>query len=771
MDHRKTAESVLKGLGGPENIDYFTHCATRLRVTLHDKSAVDKPAIEKTEGVLSVIEQSGQTQVVIGNEVASVYDELARMPGMDRDSREAGSARAAGSEAGIGDAGQAPGKKAGPITRMFDVLSDSFRPVLWALLGSSMILTLIVLLQQLGFFGHYTNFAGETVTADLVNGPRLGDEAASADLLNQWRAQFPFWFIILGAAMSVLNFMPILIGATAAKRLGANMWVGAAIPAALMTSAFSGLNEIADANGVVPLFSIGGWDVPLYMFDYTGQIFPPLFAVALLAPLERLLKRVIPNVLHMVFVPMLSLLIMVPLTALVIGPIGVNLGLGISEVFQWLNDINPAIVGVVVAGSYLFMVPLGLHWPLNAVMISNLSTLGYDFIQSPMAAYNFAVFGVVTGVAIRAARDKELRQVATGAAVSGLVGGISEPSLYGVVLRYKRVFPLILVPAMIAGGLISWMGVRSYAFAFTSLLSIPAMQPIPLFVIGLAVAFGGGLVGVLVFGFRSKEQREADLARQNIPADAVPSEENAPDLVGAGVGASAGSVSEAAVAGASAGAGTGTSVGAGPGAGAGVPATSGTGGSTATGAGTAAASGSETAPARDAGSPPAGRDGAPWSSDEEAGSGVVTVGAPLAGRAVDLAEVPDPIFAAGKLGRGVAIEPSEGTVTAPEGGTVIATPASGHAIGLRLDSGVELLIHVGIDTVNLRGEGFEVAVAKGERVAAGQTLLTFDAAAIRDAGYPLVTPVLVTNTPRFEAVDGLPAERVAPGDEVISIRR
>ncbi|WP_129656730.1 glucose PTS transporter subunit IIA [Rothia halotolerans] len=754
MDYRKTAESVLEGLGGAENVDYFTHCATRLRVTLHDKGEVDKPAIEKTEGVLSVIEQSGQTQVVIGNEVASVYDEMTRLPGMDPETRGEGAQRSDDA----GDGGDE--KKAGVITRMFDVLSDSFRPVLWALLGSSMILTLIVLLQQLGVFGQYTNFAGETVNVDLVNGPSLSDDAASSDLLNQWRAQFPFWFIILGAAMSVLNFMPILIGATAAKRLGANMWVGAAIPAALMTSAFTGLNEIADGNGMIPLFSIGGWDVPLYMFDYTGQIFPPLFAVALLAPLERLLKRIIPNMLHMVFVPMISLLIMVPLTALVIGPIGVNLGLGISEIFQWLNDINPAIVGVVVAGAYLFMVPLGLHWPLNAVMISNLSTLGYDFIQSPMAAYNFAVFGVVTGVAIRAARDKELRQVATGAAISGLVGGISEPSLYGVVLRYKRVFPLILVPAMIAGGLISWMGVRSYAFAFTSLLSIPAMQPIPLFVIGLAVAFGGGLVGVLVFGFRSREQREADLAKQNLAPDAVPTEENAPDLVGAGVSAGAGSAAdgEAAPAGSSGGSGTGLAA---------APVSS---------APSApwAASGDDAA---GAGEGPAGTAEGPASGTAASGSpeaseaAEITVGSPLSGRAVPLSEVPDPIFAAGKLGQGVAIEPSEGVVSAPGAGKVIATPASGHAIGLRLDSGVELLIHVGIDTVNMRGEGFEVAVSKGDRVEAGQRLLAFDAAAIREAGYPTITPVLVTNTPKFAAVEGLPADAVQPGDEVISIRR
>ena len=681
MKNHELGEKILQGLGGPENIAHFTHCATRLRVTPSSNEKVDRTKIENLPGVLSIIEQSGQTQVVLGDRVEAVYNEMLTLPGMknlgeDDDSK----AKSSG------------GKKAGWLTNVFDVLSDSFRPLLWALLGTSMILTLIVFLQQLGFFGQYTDLTtGQSVNIDIVNGPRFPpeDTAAAAkakSLETEWMKQFAFWYILKAAALSVLNFMPIMLGATAAKRLGANMWVGAAIPAALMTSTFQSLTKLADPATKMLDVSIMGLHLPLYAYDYTGQVFPPLLAVALLAPLERLLKKIIPNMLQMVFVPMLSVIILVPVTAFVVGPIGIGVAMGISDFLKNVNDVAPGAVGALIAGLYLFMVPLGLHWPLNAVMINNLQTLGTDFIQSPMGAYNFAVFGAVTGVAIRASRNKELRQTAVGASMSGLLGGISEPSLYGVVLRYKRVIPLILVPAVAGGATISLLGVKSHAFAFTSLLSIPAMQPSALYALGLSIAFGGAMTGVLLFGYESRNAAKT----ADTPAD------SARDAA-ASASAKKDSADQA---------------------------------------GSASAAATAAAPALEAGT-------------------VLEVASPLEGKAVALSEVPDPIFAAGKLGEGVAVEPTGTTVVAPAAGKVAATYPSGHAVGLKLDNGVELLVHVGLDTVNLDGEGFTVKVKKGDQVAAGDTLIEFDPAVIKKAGYPLITPVIVTNTRKFASVEGV----------------
>ena len=675
MNNRELGEKILDGLGGPENISHMTHCATRLRVTPVSNEAVQNEKIKSLPGVLTVIEQSGQTQVVLGDRVEAVYNEINALPSMSKQAESEAPA-------------ESNGKKAGWLTNVFDVLSDSFRPLLWALLGTSMILTLIVFLQQLGFFGQYTDLTGQVVNVDIVNGARVADKEAATALNNQWMHQFAFWYILKAASLSVLNFMPIMLGATAAKRLGANMWVGAAIPAALMTGTFTDLTALADPATKVLNVPFFGLDLPLYAFSYTGQVFPPLLAVALLAPFERFLKKVIPSMLQMVFVPMISVMILVPLTVFLVGPIGIGVAMGISDFLKMINDVAPGVVGALIAGLYLFMVPLGLHWPLNAVMINNLQTMGTDFIQSPMGAYNFAVFGLVTGVAIRAKKDRELRQTAIGASMSGLLGGISEPSMYGVVLRYKRVIPIILVPAVIGGATISMLGVKSYAFAFTSLLSIPAMQPSYLYVIGLAIAFFGAMAGVLVFGYESKDDAAKHAAQRAKEEAAEAAAEKKVEKK------------------------------------------------------------AEEAPKAEAAAPAAA---APAAAGE-----VIELHAPIEGTAVALADVPDPIFAAGKLGEGVAIEPTGTTVAAPAAGKVAATYPSGHAVGLKLENGIELLIHVGLDTVNLDGKGFSVKVAKGDVVAAGDTLIEFDPEVIKEAGYPLITPVIVTNTRKFAEVKGLP---------------
>lgn len=647
---KSTSEMILEKVGGAENVASLTHCATRLRFQLHDQSKADQAALDANPDVLGVVPQ-GTTgiQVVMGGDVANFYQEIIQLPGMSSEGGNSGKKQYGGVRA-----------KSSSVDFAFEFLSDTFRPILWALLGASLIITLLVLFDTFGI---------QDFRQDL--------------------AEQPAGFRLLHAMWSsVFHFLPIMIGATAARKLGANEWVGAAIPAAFLTPAFAAMGSVGDT---VDIFGL-----PLVVNGYGGQVFPPLIAAIGLFWVEKGLKKIIPGSVQMVFVPFFSLMILIPLTAFVFGPFGIGIGNGITAVLTAVNGFSPFILAIIIPVLYPFLVPLGLHWPLNAIMVSNLATLGYDFIQGPMGAWNFACFGVVTGVMIVSAREGNtaMRQVSIGGMMAGLLGGISEPSLYGVLLRFRKSY-MRLLPGCVAGGIVmGFFDVKAHAFVFTSLLTIPAMDPMGGYAIGLAVAFFTSMLLVIFFDYRTASEKEEVLA-ELAAARQTPVEE-AP--VAAPVAAAAAAAT--------------------------------------TGGGVATATKTEVKPALVAGA-------------------VTEFPAPLEGELVELSAVPDPIFAAAKLGKGVAIQPTGNTVVAPADATVIAVQKSGHAVGLKLDSGIELLIHVGIDTVQLNGEGFEVHVERKQRVLAGEPLITFDQQFIESKGYNMITPVLVTNTHKFANVEAI----------------
>ena len=440
---------------------------------------------------------------------------------------------------------------------------------------------------------------------------------------------------------------------------------------------------------------------------------------AILAPLYKWLKKVIsPNV-QMIFVPFLTMLIMIPLTAFLIGPIGVYAGAGLANGLKAVNDVSPFIFAVLIPLLYPFMVPLGLHWPLNAVMLLNIQTLGYDYIQGPMGAWNFACFGATAGVLFLSVRDKDvtMRQTATGALAAGLLGGISEPSLYGIHLRYKKIYPSMLVGCLVGGVIIgAGGGLHTPAFVFTSLLTIPAFDKIGLYAVAIAASFFTAMALVIVRDYRDDDEKAAAKARRD-EAEATNTESSA--LAPAPAAAAP------------------------------------------VGAATAVATKPETETATVEGveAPTAG----------DVASEAITITSPLKGRAVPISQIPDPVFSTGVVGDGIAIEPSDNTVVCPADATVVTAPDSGHAFGLKLDSGVELLIHVGVDTVELGGKGFDVKVKAGDHVSAGQPLVVFDPAVIDEAGYSKITPVLVTNGFDYSNVTGIPADDVTTSTPVITV--
>ena len=657
-----TPEAILAAVGGAENITHLTHCATRLRFELRDASVVDKATVEAIPGVLGAVPQAGDRyQIVIGGAVASVYEQISNLPEMknaahpsDADVKAAARAKARGKNAWV-DA-------------FFEYLSDSFRPLLPVLLGASLII------------------AGEAICEAF----ELIDTHAEA-------ADKPATLLFVDAMFrSVFYFLPLMVAYNASNKLKIDPWVGASIMTALLTPEFLELTNHPSTTCIhnetlnKDLCTAHIMGLPMQLNEYGGQVFVPLLMVVVLAGVYKLLVKIVPDNVQMVFVPFLSFCIMMPVTAFIIGPIGIWVGTGLGTGLFWLNAHAPIVFAIVIPMVYPFLVPLGLHWPPNALMLANIAseaTGKTDFIQGPMGAWNFACFGATAAVLVWSVRDrdKEMRQTATGALFAGLLGGISEPSLYGIHLRFKRIYPFMLVGCFV-GGLIEGIGggVKTGTFVFTSLLTIPVFNPMFLYAVAVVAAFATSFTLILFFNYRTKEERAEALAAAG--AVEASAEETAADLALEQGGAQA------------------------------------------------------TAPALVPGT-------------------VTEIASPLTGSAMALDAVPDPVFASGAMGGGAGVDPSgDVVVTAPADGTVVVAMGSGHAYGLSLDSGVEILIHVGLDTVNLEGKGFDVKVAKGDRVRAGDVLVRVDRSVVEAAGYSLVTPVIVTNTAKFSSV-----ELVAPG--------
>ena len=706
------ASQIIAAIGGPENIRSLTHCATRLRFELVDAGKVDQNALEHMKGVLGAVPQSGDRfQVVIGGAVATVYEDIMHLPEM----ANAGGAVASGNAAGDGGKpmsnaevkaaarSKARGKVAW-LDSFFEYLSDSFRPILGVLLGASIIIALVNLLISLGV---------------------IPNDEASAD-----------WVFVKAIWKGVFYFLPIMVAYNASKKLKVDPWLGGSIMAMLMTPQFISLmntktfgSTVCVENSALGTTSCTAniFGLPMQLSDYSGNVFVPLLMAAVLALVHHGLKRIIPDSVQLVFVPFFSMIIVGALTAFIIGPIGVWAGNVLGIGLAWLNNYAPFVFAVLIPLLYPFLVPLGLHWPLNALMLMNIQTLRYDFIQGPMGVWNFACFGATAGVLFLAIRDKDkdMRATSLGALAAGLLGGVSEPSLYGIHLRYKLVYKRMLIGCGLGGiviAVLSWFfpsvtasgqvvhGVTTTAFAFTSLLTIPVFNQMWVYAVSIAVAFLTSFILIITLDYRTPEQKAEVLAR----AAAESKVESAPAAAAPTIAPAAIKVAEA------------------------------------------------TADA-EAGSDEAAAAIAQASAD--------TVNAPIAGHVITLDDTGDPVFASRALGEGVGIEPTASTVVAPVSGVLQTVAETGHAFGIKTDDGIEVLVHVGIDTVKMNGEGFAVAVKANQHVHAGDLLVTVDFDKVKEAGYSTTTLMTVLNTVAFASVTPKTGIDVEAGDAVIDIQR
>lgn len=749
------AARIVDAVGGPANITSLTHCATRLHFELADAGHVNQHGLESIPGVLGAFPRAGNRyQVIIGGAVASVYEQIVRlrtarlMPAAQLPSAVMQSASqstqptqsmqptqpaqpaqpaqstqptqpaqsapylsddAAPSRDTATDAEQSCGpsntsrhftprtvREWGSAARawaaaFFDYLSDSFRPILGVLLGASLVIAIVNVIVALGIVPDGETSAG--------------------------------WILLKAIWEGVFTVLPIMIAYNAAKKLDVDPWLGGAIMAALMTPQFTGVMSGMSGTSVSSALSgaiqcsanavfgaetctVSAFGIPIQLNDYGGNVFVPLLMAAVLAVVYHGLKRVIPDSVQLVFVPFLSLVVVFALTILVIGPLGIWLGGGLGAATAWLNAHVPFLFALIIPMLYPFLVPLGLHWPLNALMLMNIQALGYDFVQGPMGVWNFACFGATAGVLVLAVRGKDsaMRQTAVGALLAGLLGGVSELSLYGIHLHHRRVYRWLLAGCA-AGGVTSavlgWLfpsvlpsgqmvrGVTTTAFAFSSLLTIPVFDRMWVYALSIAVAFVMAMVLTVLFGYRTPPRAtEAQMvsAGENVRSqDAV-----------RGIGATSSDAESA-----------------------------------------------EDSPSRPA-------------SDRTPDSNAIL--SPVAGRLMNLEATGDPVFASRALGEGVGVVPEttgETAVLAPVSGMLKTVARTGHAFGIKTDGGIEVLVHIGIDTVDMDGEGFAVVVAKGERIAAGEPLATVDFGKVAAAGHSVVVVVTVVNAAELTVVTPL----------------
>ncbi|MFZ3492777.1 beta-glucoside-specific PTS transporter subunit IIABC [Streptomyces sp. 5.8] len=617
MDYGKTAPAVLEGVGGESNVESLGHCATRLRFVLKDASKADRTAVEATPGVITVVESGGQFQVVIGNDVAKAYAEITRISGLGADRTRAKDGKEPGSGSGSGSAGSAP--RGNPLTRLVDVISSIFTPFLWTLAGAGLLKATIVLVTKLGL---------------------VAETSQEFTVLN-------------AAGDGVFFFLPVLLAVTAAKRFGANQWTAMAIAGSLVYPAIGALNEAGD-----PVSFFG---VPMVMVAYASSVIPVILAVYVQSFVERGLDKALPSSIRNFITPMLTILLMVPLTLLTIGPASDWAGQGASSLIGWLFGLSPAIAGAVLGGTWQIMVVFGIHWGLVPMMANDLAVQGHSLLYGPLVAASAAQGAAVLAVMLRT-RSKSLKKLAGPAAVSSFLAGITEPAVYGVNLRLKKPFVYACIAGAVGGGIASAGGSASTAYIMPGLLSLSAYLEVGSFAlqltgVGVAVALSFGLT--MALGFK------------DIPEDAT-------EATGADLADEADEADEATI-----------------------------------------NSATPERPADDA----------------------FEVTTPVEGTVIALTDVSDPVFASGTLGDGAAVAPTSGEVHSPIDGTVVSVLP--HAYGLRSPEGVEVLVHIGIDTVRLGGEHFTTAVRQGDHVRLGDPLGEVDLAAVEAAGYDTTTMVII----------------------------
>lgn len=620
MKFENEAKEIVGLVGGEANVVSLVHCATRLRFELKDGSKFQKEKLEKLSYVLKVLVSGGQYQVVIGPNVDAYYDAIfavARIQGGNNTTSQST-------------------EKVKLSDKILKVISGAFSPLIPLMAGSGMIKALLTLFTTIGV---------------------MSDSSST-------------YLILSAAGNACFYFMPVFLGITISKQLKANAFVGGAIGAALLEPNFTGL---LSAEGAVNFLGI-----PVTPIDYQATIFPIFIAILVYAYLDKSLRKVTPQSLQCFLVPMVCLMIMVPFTVILFGPVGTTIGNYVSSFVMWLFSISGTLAGIVLGAAYPFLTMLGLHWGFTPITLQNLDQFGGDIIEGVCVCAVWAQMGIALGSYLKAQKNSKLKSIAGPTFITGFFAGVTEPILYSIVMEYKRLMVVVAISGACGGAIAGTLGVTMDAYVFHNIFSAAVMSYSPIWAYAIAVLTSLVVATILTYtwGLSGLDEEKA----QDLQAMETESKSLKP-------------------------------------------------------------------------------------SDVK----MISVVSPLDGDVIELKEVDDEVFASGVTGKGVAIVPTNNVVVSPVEGTVSVLFPSKHAVGITTKDGVELLVHIGLNTVMLNGEGFTAFVKQGDKVVCGQKLLEFDKEFILSKGYSLQSPVLVTNADQFSDIVMNENQTVKTGEELYKV--
>ena len=607
LDYRKCAQEIADNIGGGSNVISAAHCATRLRLVIGDNSKVNKAALENVDGVKGMFESNGQLQLIIGTgTVNKVYDEFLSVTGASAATKD--------------DVKAAAASKMPWWKKILKTPGDVFVPILPAIVASGLMMGLVEAIPKFW--------------------PAFGN--------TDW---YSFLDLVANTAFALL---PVLVAISAARVFGGNIFLGAVIGLMMVHPALINAWTVGNyAAGEIPTWHL--WFFNVQQVGYQGHVIPVILAVLLMSKVEKLLHKIVPEMIDLFVTPLVTVLVTSFVTFTVIGPIFSILENYVLEGAKWLASFS---IGAVVMGAiYPWTVVMGLHHMYNVIEAGMIAQTGLNTWMPIASAANFAQFGACLAVALKV-KNQKTKSVAFPSALSASLG-ITEPAIFGINFRFMKPFLCGMAGGAVGALFGALFGLGAPVYGVTGIPAIPAVNNVPLYLVELAIS--AGVAFALVWVLWKEEQPETAAA----PAPAAALE-------------------------------------------------------------------------------------VPTVSVIRCKNGSVLQ--PVKGTVIARDQIPDETFASGVLGDGVGIQPADEVVVAPFDGTVSSVAESQHAVGVECN-GMEMLIHVGVDTVNMKGDGFTCLVKEGDAVKAGQPLIRFDRKKIKAAGYSDTVAVLLTNSDDLEEVE------------------